>query len=46
MPTSSVNRVVNVPGDVQPIAKQTSVTLRPPLDGFGSRVSSQVIWSR
>jgi hypothetical protein len=30
MPTSSVKRVVNVPGDAQPTAKQTSVTLRSP----------------
>ena len=30
MPTSSVNRVVKVPSDAQPTAKQTSVTLRSP----------------
>ena len=30
-PTSSVNRVLNVPSDWQPTAKQTSVTLRSPL---------------
>ena len=29
-PTSSVNRVLNVPSDWQPTAKQTSVTLRSP----------------
>ena len=30
MPTSSVNRVLNVPSEEQPTAKQTSVTLRSP----------------
>ena len=30
MPTSSVNRVLKVPSDEQPTAKQTSVTLRSP----------------
>ncbi|MDT5389119.1 MAG: hypothetical protein QOE04_2760 [Mycobacterium sp.] len=30
MPTNSVKRVLNVPSDEQPTAKQTSVTLRSP----------------
>ena len=30
MPTSSVKRVLNVPSDWQPTAKQTSVTLMSP----------------
>ena len=30
MPTSSVKRVLKVPSDEQPTAKQTSVTLRSP----------------
>jgi hypothetical protein len=29
-PTSSLNRLLNVPSDEQPTAKQTSVTLRSP----------------
>jgi hypothetical protein len=30
MPTSSVNRVLNVPSEEQPTSKHTSVTLRSP----------------
>lgn len=31
MPTSSVNRVLNVPSEENPTAKQVSVTVRSPL---------------
>jgi len=34
LPTSSVTRLLKVPSDEQPTAKQTSVTLRSPGDAF------------